>query len=202
MVHNDVVCSKKSNCIDSGTKILTVSSNRSASKKNLVKVVGEEEEEESILLVNEVNIDEMLLDEDYINSFEVAQYVDDAQDHSLAYMASVLEAKIMQANRYRKIIKCEQCIAAFIENELIEDSFIRFKSRSINILQPCKSTFEICKFVDVYLKTCEGKMVSYESIALQILRRISFETLFVSTDFESHSDGSVGHRYSFIRVVK
>lgn len=175
--------------MDSGTKILSVSSNRSASQKQIMSNVPEDE-----------HWNEFLSDEDYLNSFEVAQYVDDAQDHSLAYMASVLESKIMRAKPQRKIIKCEQCITVFIENELIEDSFIRFKARNNNILQPCKSTFEICKFVESFIKSCEGKRVSYQSIVMQIMRKMPFESLFNNSDFEHH-DNESGHRYDFIKKI-
>lgn len=88
MVHNDVACSYKSNCIDSGTKILTVSSNRSATSKTNV-------------LVDE-NFGELFSDEDYEHSLQIAQYVDDAQNHSIAYMASVIEAKIMKSRGSKK----------------------------------------------------------------------------------------------------
>lgn len=191
MVHNDVVCSQKSNCIDAGTKILSVSSNRpAASTKNIP-------ESEELL------DDEGLLNfDDFFNSW---QYVDDIYDHAIAYMASVLEARIIGANRFNKIVKCEQCISTFIKNELIEDSFIRFKSRNSNILQPCKSTFEICKFVDTYLKTYEEKTIPYETVTLQILRKISFDTLFTGSDFENHPGDTnmliTGHKYTFVKKI-
>lgn len=189
MIHNDVVCSGKSNCIDAGTKILTASSNRPATSKQNVCERGELLE------------DEDLLGQDFLIDCE---YVDNVHDHSIAYLASVLEARIISANRCNKIVKCEQCIPAFIENELIEDSFIRFKSRNSNVLQPCKSTFEICKFVDSYLKAYEGKTIPYETVALQILRKISFDSLFVGSNFENHqgnSDKLTGHLYDFVKKI-
>lgn len=185
MVHNDVVSSKKSNCIDSATKILSVSSNRPTPQK---PIVTEEE-----------NVDDFLMNEDYWDSFEVDQYVDDAGDHALAYMCSVLESKIMKSSK--KIVKCEECITAFIENELIEDSFIRFKARSTNIMQPCKSTFEVCKFVDKFVKMYDGKKASYQYIVMQILRKIPFENLFSSSNFENHPDELLSHKYDFIKKI-
>lgn len=156
-------------------------------------------------MAGELNGDEDLdMNEDF---FDYYQYSDDIQDHAIAYMASVLEARIMNANRYNKIVKCEECISSFIENELIEDSFIRFKSRNGNVLQPCKSTFEICKFVNSYLKTYEGKTIPYETVALQILRKISFDSLFTGSDFENHSKNSAtshkltSHRYEFVKKI-
>lgn len=198
MIHNDVVCSGKSNCIDPGTKILTVSSAQpSTSSKNVdqtIELTGDDLLEDD-LAVNENSLNEYFLDE--------LQYVDDIHAHSIAYMASVLEARIIGANRFKKIVKCQECVSAFIENELLDDDFIRFKSRDSSLLQPCKSTFEICKFVDAYLKTFEGKTIPYETVALQILRRIPFGNLFVKSDFANHSSDSegLGHRYGFVKKI-
>lgn len=184
LIHNDVVCSKKANVIEPGTKILSVSSNRPKKMQNTNLDEG---------------FDELILDEDFESSFYVAQYIDDAHSHSLAFMASVLEAKIIKSKSPRLIVKCEDCTAAFIENELIEDSFIRFKARSSNITQPCKSTFEICKYVDTFIKSCDKQTVSCQAITLQILRSISYDTLYTATNFDKHGD--MGHKYNFIKKI-
>lgn len=185
LVHNDVVCSKKSNVIEPGTKILSVSSNRN---RPLVK---------KTVPLHDEGFDEFFMGEDFENSFHVAQYVDDAHSHSLAYMASILEAKIIGGKR--RIIKCDDCVSVFIENELLEDSFIRFKARSSNVLQPCRSKFEICKFVDSYVKSCEEKSTSYQSVLMEILRKISFESLYTASDFSKHAEK--GHKYDFVKKI-
>lgn len=120
MIHNDVVCSKKSNTIDAGTKILTVSSQRPGSKK------------ESFLLNRQelAKLDD--LGEDFLLSFDANQYMNDISNHSLAYMSHVVEKKIVFAKSPRRIIKCQHCVNIFIENELMSDKFIRFKSRKNN----------------------------------------------------------------------
>lgn len=148
----------------------------------------------------DVEIDE-LLDDDYWLSLNLV-YVEDVRNHSIACMASELEARIIGARR-TQIIKCEQCRNALIENELIDDTFIRFKSNN-KMLQPCKSTFEICKFADLYLKTHTGITLSYTAVALEILSQISFTSLFVGTNFENHpnsSDQLFGHRYEFVKKI-
>lgn len=188
LIHNDVVCSNKSNCIDLGTKILTVSSNRPREAKQI-----EFDDEE---------FDDFFSDADYEDCIHVAQYVDDAQSHSIAYMASVLESKIMKAKPAKPIIKCSDCVAVFIENELIEDSFIRFKARKTNMMQPCKSTFEICKYVDTFVKSCEGKSASYQTVAMKILRNLPFETLYANSEFENHASGTgTGHQYELVKKI-
>lgn len=141
--------------------------------------------------------DEFVLEEDFEDSFYVSPYIDDTHSHSVAYMASILEAKIIGGKR--RIIKCEDCVGVFIENELLEDSFIRFKARKSNVMQPCRSTFDICKFADSYVKCCEKRSASYQAVVIQILRKMSFETLYTSSDFEKHP--GKGHKYDFVKQI-
>lgn len=184
LIHNDVVCSKKANVIEPGTKILTVSSNRPAAKQQPPEAV---------------EFEDSLFGEEFEDSFLAAPYIDDAHSHSLAYMASVLEAKIIGGKR--RLIKCEECIASFIQNELIEDSFIRFKARRSNIMQPCRSTFEICKIVDQHVKSCEKISLSYQAVLIQILRKIQFDTLYPSSNFANHVSDDINHKYEFVKKI-
>lgn len=187
LVHNDIVCPKKSNCIESGTKVLTVSSHRPRS----------EQHNQSFL---EHEIDAHIFEDDFECNFYAAhQYIDDAHGHSLAFRASMLEDKIIKAKKPKLLIKCEECVNTFVENELLQDSFIRFKSKRSNIMQPCKSTFEICKFVDSFLKCFQEKTISFDAALLQILRKIPFETLYTSSNFESHAE--MGHKYEFVKQI-
>lgn len=187
LIHNDVVCSTKANVIDPKTNILTVSSRRTAPKQS------SQHDQEFF----DEGFDGFVLEDDFHDSFHVAQYIDDSHSHSLTYMASVLEAKIIGGKR--RVIKCEDCVRVFIENELLEDSFIRFKARTTNVMQPCRSTFEICKFVDNYVKSCENRSASFQAVVIHILRRISFDTLYTSSDFEKHS--GAGHKYEFVKKI-
>lgn len=193
-----MVCSDKSNCIDLGTKILTVSSNRQKMKKcddiaNEIDINHDGDGD------GDTDLDDYFLGPEYADSFFVSDYVDDSHNHSLAFMASALEYKIMSAKSLKQPIKCEECISVLIENELIEDSFIRFKARRTNMLQPCKSTFEIFKFVDSFVETCTGA-TSYKHVAMQILRNIPFESLYTSSNFSGHP-GEKGHKYMFVKKI-
>lgn len=188
MIHNDVVCSEKSNCIDRGTKILTVSSRRQGKSQRAVALESDD-------LIS----DEIIFDEILNNNFDSHYFVGDAHDHCLAYMASILETKIITAKHPRILVKCQDCIGALVENELMEDSFIRFKARRINITQPCKSTYDICRFIDSVLKQYEGKGTSFDAILMQVLRNLHFETLYTSTNFGTHSEK--GHKYIFVKQI-
>lgn len=183
LIHNDVVCSTKSNVMEPGTKILTVSSNRPPANNSVFQ--------------HDEGFDEFVSEEDFMDSFNVSPYIDDTHSHSLAYMASIIEAKIIGGKQ--RLIKCENCVGVFIENELLEDSFIRFKARKSNVMQPCRSTFEICKFVDSLVKSCEERASSYKAVVVEILRKISFDTLYPSSDFEKHS--TKGHKYDFVKKI-
>lgn len=77
---------------------MNVSSNRPPIKKK----------DQGLVLPSGMSVDDIFLGEDFENSFFAGPYIDDAHSHSLAYMASVLEAKIIGGKR--KLIKCEQCI--------------------------------------------------------------------------------------------
>lgn len=116
LIHNDVVYSKKSNTIDGGTKILTVSSQRPAQRTEVALLNREEL----------AKIDEW--GHDFLLSFDATEYMDDTSNHSLAFMSHVVERKIVSARPPRLPIECQQCITTFIENELITDEFIKFKS--------------------------------------------------------------------------
>lgn len=188
LVHNDVVCSVKANCIDRGTKILTVSSRRQGRAETAI-VPG----------FDALISDEIIFDEILNNNFDSHSFVSDAHDHCLAYMASKLETKIITAKHPRVLIKCHECIGALVENELLEDSFIRFKARRTNITQPCKSTYDICRFIDLVLKQYESIGTSFGAIAMQVLRNLPFETLYTSTNFDTHSKD--GHKYTFVKQI-
>lgn len=55
--------------------------------------------------------------------------------------------------------------------ELIDDAFIAFKSRKNNMTQPGKSTFEICWYIESYLKVFEGqKEFDFHSVLNSIMR--------------------------------
>lgn len=155
--------------------------------------------DQELVLPSGITVDDIFAGEDFENSFFAGPYIDDAHSHSLAYMASALEAKIIGGKR--KLIKCEECTAAFIENELIDDSFIRFKARSSNMMQPCRSTFEICKTVDTFIKSCEKRASSYQAIVIETLRKLDFKTLYPSSTFENHDLPKYHHKYEFVKKI-
>lgn len=69
-----------------------------------------------------------------------------------------------------------------------------------NITQPCKSTYDICKFVDNYVKQSEGQTIPFGAVTMQVMRHIRFDTLYSSTNFDGHS-GQDSHKYTFVKQV-
>lgn len=186
LVHKDIVCSKKYNCTEMGTKILTVSSHRPAQNSHT-------------LAPSESQIDDSIFD--YLESFYSYQLSDDGHSHSIAFKASMLEDEILKAKKPKPIIKCQRCINAFIENELMDDRFIRFKAGNSNITQPCKNTFEICKFIETFLKCYAERNISFDAALIGILRQIHFQSLYTSSNFDDHSDTDFGQRYEFVKQI-
>lgn len=150
LMHNDVVCSKYANSIDTGTKILTVSS---AKRKVQNPNIGN-------LYVPKDDFDFHHDFEPYV-TFENS--TDELKYHSLVLVASNVEKIIIKAKAPRILIKCDQCLDVFIENEIVDDDFVRAMGRSYGHLQPCKSTFHICKFVDKFIEHCGNENVSYHA---------------------------------------
>lgn len=186
-VHNEVVCSKRANCIDQGTKILTVSSNRKPKSKQMssVAIDPEFDEEEDCFVY--VPMDE-------------SSFGNNLHAHSIAFIASSIEEKIRTAKGSRRIVKCPSCIRTFTENEVIQDRFIEFKRRTENKQQPCKSTVQICKLTESFLKGTNDQD-KYESTVLKIMRSLPLDMLYPLSNFDSDEHSELNHKYNFIKCV-
>lgn len=190
LIHNDVVCSKYANCIDSGTKILTVSS---AKQK-----------------VRNLSIDSVYVPEDDFNFYDDFEQpvtfentTDKLKYHSLALVTSKIEQIIIKAKAPQILIKCDQCLDAFIENEIMDDDFVRAIGRGYGHLQPCKSTFNICKFVDKFVEHYSNENVSYHATVNWILQNLDFDILYPNSNFHQHREQSrtKNHKYDLVKCV-
>lgn len=122
--------------VNSGTKILSVSSAKP--KKQ-----------------NDANGNEIVHDDEY-EFFDFGQHLPventtEKLEYSSLALTSKVENKILKEKSRRAPIKCLECLDVFVENELMEDDFVRAMARGHENLQPCKSTFHICKFIDTFL---------------------------------------------------
>lgn len=190
LIHNDVVCSKYANSIDSGTKILTVSS---AKRKVQSSNIG------SAYVPDE--------DLNFLQDFEQPVIFENTTDklkyHSLVLVASNIEQTIIKAKAPRILIKCDQCLDVFIENEIMDDDFVRAMGKGYGQLQPCKSTFHICKFVDKFVEHCANENVSYHATVNWILQNLDFDSVYPNSSFHRHQEKSrtKNHKYDLVKCV-
>lgn len=106
LIHNDVISSIRSNCVDRGIKTLTVSS-RKKGKQMRCQTDGSSAD----------SLDTFFSGDDIADNLYAPFYLDD-HIHSLAYIASMLESKIIKAKK-NHLLKCNECLDVFFENELI-----------------------------------------------------------------------------------
>lgn len=125
------------------------------------------------------------------------------KSYALALVASKVEKKIVHANSRRTPIKCLQCLDIFIQNELIEDDFVRAMAKNFENLQPCKSTFHICKFIDKFMDYYGNATMSYQRSVNGILQSLDFDLLYPYSDFNLHSEKSRtdNHKYDVVKCV-
>lgn len=64
-------------------------------------------------------------------------------------------------------------------------------------MHPCKSTYDICKYVETFLKSIEDKNISIGCAKMTILRNIPFESLYTSSDFAGH----IAHKYNLVKLI-
>lgn len=106
-------------------------------------------------------------------------HITDLNDISISYVASLIELKIINDKKF----KCSSCKNAFSENEELHQAFTS-KSHS-NIA--CRSTFEICRNADYFLKLDMLKgQYSFNLIFQSIKSSLNIDCLFENTDFKVH----------------
>lgn len=125
LFQNEISTSDNSNCQNDVTSILFVSSG----KKNIAQSDN----------ANYPRMLHELADED-LAYLDAENDNNELENHSRAYLASIVEVDVIQkiSRRGKKI--CLKCIDIFIENEITDDQFMAFKFENNNTYQPCKST--------------------------------------------------------------
>lgn len=161
--------------------ILSVSSRRPALSNNLT-----DEEIAEIVEDNDEIIQSNLAMITQNNSMNFA---------SIALIASFIEQRILGT----KNIYCKKCQLVFIENETIDNHLMVSKSALI----PCKSTYEICKKVNDYLKLIDHsnsdheRDVNFDVIYLTVFQNLCIERLFEKSDFSNHPD----HKFFLVKKI-
>lgn len=184
LLQNEVVSGKGANCLNDITKVLYTSSNSDCRK-------GTNEAELELLSIfdfeNQIDYDDNHLREHSGNSLK---------QHSLAYVASNLEAAVIRKIRDKGKKSCLACMQIFLENEITDDSFIEYKTEISNILPPCKSTIELMNTVDNLLNQYKSQSVSFNSMLTHLVRKIVKANFYDQSTFDHHD-----HKEEFFELI-
>lgn len=189
LLHNEVVSGKGANCLNDITKILEVSSGKESNTSR----ANPEELEMLASFDFENQIDDVICDN--IQIMNTDQNL--LQQNSTAYMASVVEKKVLRKMMQKGKKKCLECMNVFVENEIITDTFIQFKSETKDIVQPCKSTVNLIRCVEMLLKRYESNDVTYNSMLTHIIRKIDITELYEKSRFDECHD----HKDELVTVI-
>lgn len=190
LLHNEITCGKGANCLNDVTKLLEVSSR----KKYTVNTEAIANTAELEMLANfdfEYGNDcepHELVEDEAIDSTNITNAIQPLEENSLALMAALVEEKVIRAISNKGKKTCGKCIQVFTENELANDDLIAFKSKTCNILQPCRSTLKLIKYVEAALKRYASQNASFQSILTHIVGNIEpFSFYDFSTLDETHN---------------
>lgn len=117
--------------------------------------------------------------------------VDVGKEATVVQRAADIEWKIRE-NFER--FKCRACFNVLNENR---KNVVNISS-SHEFQSPCESTTFICKvawkYLDIFIKRTQFE---HEALIVTIINAIDFQTIFVDTDFELHSE----HKHYFIQFI-
>lgn len=186
LLHNEVVSGKGANCLNDVTQVLYVSSKQ----KSVSKPINQSEVEMLANFDFENNID-------HENSQLTTDEGSIFEQHSMAYLASIVEQKVLKKLNKKGSKTCSSCLQIFVENEITDNTFIQYKSENSNILPPCKSTIELFQSVENLLKIYATQNVSFAAMLLHIMQNINIDQFYKESPFgEDHN-----HKREFIELT-
>lgn len=183
LVCNEISSSTKSNCENDITKILTVSSRKKATQDTDLRT-------DSVELLEAYHFEVDNAGDDPIENLET---------NVRAYLASIIESKVIRKIVLQGNKGCRKCIDIFTENELSDDEFVAFKSATNGIFQPCKSTLYIINYIEANLKHIQSQPTSNKAFGTNILNQMDFSSLYVtssSDDTDNHD-----HKKELIKII-
>lgn len=188
IVHNEVTSSDAANCENDVTKILQVSSSSKNTKSSADAVelamlsIYDDENVENQIDADENNVDESL---------------QQLNNHSTAYLASILEAGVIHTIQQKGSKRCPQCMNVFVENNMANDVFIAFLSQSNEIRQPCISTIDLIQTMEKLLKRYDSHDVTFNSIITHIPKVTDVSSFYELSEFEGEHD----HKRDLIKMM-
>lgn len=184
MVHNEVENGVRANCFNDITKVLEVSSS-----SNRASSIASPDELEMLR-----NFDFENGEDEYLN--ELYQNSDILQQNSTAYIASIVEEKVIKKLTLKGRKGCMNCANVFVENEITDDIFIQFKSKNSKVIPPCKDTIVLIQNIDNLLERYESQNVTFNSMLVHISGKIDTSNFYESTFGSNHN-----HKNEFISLI-
>lgn len=162
------------------SNIFTVSSARARITFESIEENYEKQKDhiiEDIIKVNELKVMDPLLNA--------------ASNYTISFMASRIEEAILAKN-----FECEKCLNVLNENEKVCEVEMNNSFRA-----PCRSTYNICKVTDQFLKVHDirksNKKYDFKVIYCLIYRSMDFNTLYKNSSFEC----DINHKYQFVKYI-
>lgn len=152
--------------------ILTVSSTQKPTTSSHINIMS-------------ANVIEINTDYDILISTEMEPY----EKHMCAYLASLIESKVILEINAQPVISCFDCLPVFGENHKIYNKFIEKKNISGHpMVQPCSSTYDIIVACNSILNILQANVhVEYNIMSKTIFSNLHIDVLYDSSQFDSHS---------------
>lgn len=125
-----------------------------------------------------------------LESLENANYLTDMHDSGIAYVAKVLEDRLITSN-----VHCNLCRKVLSENKKVNDNICV----SLQYGKPCKSTYQLCKLTDTALKVLINTGANFkQKVYLSVMNNMDFENIF-PVFYESVHD--IDHKHYLIKFI-
>lgn len=184
IVFDTLLCSKYSNCSENDIPNQPIGNILYVTSKSSTKSSTEDDN------VSPAEIETLLQKIAEVEAMENNCLMDSLQDYTIAFVAGQIESRIQDNDR----MYCQYCKNIFKENLVMQNVYIGSKLKK----KPCKSTFEICKIADKFLKLrLLSDSIDFTLIYAGISSYLDLSNLYPETDFSHDFD----HKLFFVKTI-
>lgn len=187
--NHQITASESANCQNNSVEFLTVL-NSSSRKENNSKL-----KEGTDVLGNDTAVVEGELDED---EYDYLQSDETMESHMIAYSASIIQNNVIEGKWHFKI-KCEDCLRAFAEDEIMEDELLELKMKTKNLRPLSRSTFDICLATEKLMERYLFDPEKYNKLPDECLQILRYDELFPLSNFNEHTE--LNHKKALITLI-
>lgn len=193
---HQITASESANCRNNDTQFLSVL-NASSRQPRLIATSNIESSQSTQ--------NNNMIDDDF-NEFEIEEqdplnmdnaFSQNIEWHIAAYLASVLQKSIVEG-RWHSPLRCQDCLAAFSQDEIIDDEFVNLKMKTSKLRAPARSTVQICMETEMSMRYFNYEAGKLNEIFADVLSKLNFDVLFWASDF-SHAEED--HKTSLIKLI-